>query len=169
LRVCLGTWVSIDGLKRPNEPRMKRARSWALGILAAIAILAGAARTGFASAERSLEPSFRVQTLVVYPGFGLVATTERPPALPDYTIASLMRLATPWPIERLPTEMHVVAKAQSPVIAKAEPSASAGTAPIARANKKTSLRSKTKAQVPQQKTSWLIPDWWRGLLWLRIR
>ena len=82
-----------------------------------------------------------------------------PPKLVDYTIASLMRLATPWPMERAPAETRVTT---------AEPPASVAPKPITKIKTKTPPRPKTKLK-PQQKTSWATAEWWRGFLWLRIR
>src|SRR5262245_61385275 len=139
---------------------MRRACIWASGFLAAVALLAGASK---ASEESSIEtlPALRDYTLITSPGFDLVRTSERPPELVDYTIASLMRLATPWPIERTP--------AGRPADATAKPSASVERATVDKAKAKPSPRPKTKTQKPQQKSSRVTAEWWRSLFWLRIR
>jgi hypothetical protein len=150
-------------LDMPKEPPMGRACIWISAILAAVALLAGASRAALASEESSVEtsPALRDHTLVISPGFDLVRISERPPELVDYTIASLMRLATPWPIEGMPAE--------TPAVATPEPSASVAPAPVDKAKTKTSPRPKTKAQKPQQKSSRVTAEWWRSLFWLRIR
>jgi hypothetical protein len=142
---------------------MGRACICASGFLAAVALLAGGSKAALASEESSIEtsPSLRDYTLITSPGFDLVRTSERPPELVDYTIASLMRLATPWPIERTP--------AGRPADAAAEPSASVEPAPAEKANAKPTPRPKTKTQKPQQKSSRVTAEWWRSLFWLRIR
>src|SRR6185437_11870594 len=76
------------------------------------------------------------------------------------TIASLMRLATPWPIKSMSLE--------TPTVATAEPSASVAPVPIDKTKTKTSRRPKM-TQKPQQKSSRVTADWWRGLFWVRIR
>jgi hypothetical protein len=139
---------------------MGRACIWTSEVLAAVALFAGASRAALATEESSVELSPTLQTLVISPGFDLVRTSERPPELVDYTITSLMRLATPWPIERMPPE--------TPAVATAEPSASLAPAPIHKTKTKTSRRPKA-TQKPQQKSSWVTAEWWRGLFRLRIR
>jgi hypothetical protein len=138
---------------------MGRACIWASEVLAAVALFAGASRA-LATEEISAELSPTLQTLVISPGFDLVRTSDRPPELVDYTIASLMRLATPWPIKSMSLE--------TPTVATAEPSASVAPAPIDKTKTKTSRRPKM-TQKPQQKSSWVTADWWRGLFWVRIR
>jgi hypothetical protein len=153
----------LAGFNTPKEPPMGRACIWASGFLAAVALLAGASKATLASEESSIEtlPALRDYTLITSPGFDLVRTSERPPELFDYTIASLMRLATPWPIERTP--------AGRPADATAEPSASVERATVEKAKAKPSPRPKTKTQKSQQKSSRVTAEWWRSLFWLRIR
>jgi hypothetical protein len=110
--------------------------------------------------ESAVELPSSLRTVVISPGFGLVRTSEMPPKLVDYTIASLMRLATPWPMERAPAETRAVTTAEAP--------ASEPPKPIIKIKTKTPPRPKTKLK-PQQKTSWATAEWWRGFLWLRIR
>jgi hypothetical protein len=110
--------------------------------------------------ESAVELPSSLRTVVISPGFGLVRTSEMPPKLVDYTIASLMRLATPWPMER--------ARAQTPAVTTAVAPASVAPKPITKIKTKTTPRPKTKLK-PQQKTSWATAEWWRGFLWLRIR
>ena len=150
----------MAGFNTPKEPPMRRACIWASGFLAAVALLAGASK---ASEESSIEtlPALRDYTLITSPGFDLVRTSERPPELVDYTIASLMRLSTPWPIESTP--------AGGPADATAETSASVGRATVEKAKAKPSARSKTKTQKSQQKSSRVTAEWWRSLFWLRIQ
>jgi hypothetical protein len=153
----------LAGFNTLKEPPMGRACICASGFLAAVAFLAGGSKAALASEESSIEtsPALRDYTLITSPGFDLVRTSERPPELVDYTIASLMRLATPWPIERTP--------AGRPADATAEPPASVEPAPVEKANAKPSPRPKTKTQKPQQKSSRVTAEWWRSLFWLRIR
>jgi hypothetical protein len=153
----------LTGFNTPKEPPMGHACIWASGFLAAVALLAGASKATLASEESSIEtlPALRDYTLITSPGFDLVRTSERPPELFDYTIASLMRLATPWPIERTP--------AGRPADATAEPSASVERATVEKAKAKPSPRPKTKTQKSQQKSSRVTAEWWRSLFWLRIR
>jgi hypothetical protein len=142
---------------------MGRACTWASAILPAVALLAGASRAALASEESSVEtsPALRDETLVIPRGFDLVPTSEKPPEPVDYTIASLMRLASPWPIGSTPADM--------PAVATAEPSASVAPAPVDKAKTKTRPRPKAKAQKLQQKSSRVTEEWWRSLFWLRIR
>ena len=153
----------MAGFNTPKESPMGRACIWASGFLAAVALLAGASKATLASEESSIEtlPALHDYTLITSPGFDLVRTSERPPELVDYTIASLMRLATPWPIERTP--------AGRPADATAEPSASVERATVEKAKAKPSPRPKTKTQKSQQKSSRVTAEWWRSLFWLRIR
>lgn len=153
----------MAGFNTPKEPPMGRACICASGFLAAVALLAGGSKAALASEESSIEtsPALRDYTLITSPGFDLVRTSERPPELVDYTIASLMRLATPWPIERTP--------AGRPADATAEPSASVERATVEKAKAKPSPRPKTKTQKSQQKSSRVTAEWWRSLFWLRIR
>jgi hypothetical protein len=137
---------------------MGRACIRASEVLAAVALFAGASRA-LATEEISAELSPTLQMLVISPGFDLVRSSDRPPELVDYTIASLMRLATPWPIEKMPAE----------ILAKAESSASVTPAPIDKAKTKTKPRPKVKAQKPQQNSSAVTAGWWRDLFWVRIR
>src|SRR4029078_3369721 len=137
---------------------MGRACIWASEVLAAVALFAGASRA-LATEEISAElPT--LQTLVISPGFDLVRTSDRPPELVDHTIASLMRLATPWPIKSMSLE--------TPTVATAEPSASVAPVPIDKTKTKTSRRPKM-TQKPQQKSSRVTADWCRVLFWVRIR
>jgi len=138
---------------------MGRDCNWASGILAAVILRAGPSKTALAWEESPVEAAAGLRTSVISPSFDLVPMSERPPELVDYTIGSLMRLATPWPIEKMPAETP----------AKAESSASVTPAPIDKAKTKTKPRSKVKAQKPQQKPSTVTADWWRGLFWIRIR
>ena len=141
---------------------MGRACIWASAILPAVVLLAGASRALVAE-ESSVEksPALRDETLVIPRGFDLVSTSEKPPEPVDYTIASLVRLATPAPIESMPAEI--------PAVATAEPSASVVPAPIDKAKTKTRPRPKAKAQKLQQKPSQVTEEWWRSLFSLRIR
>jgi outer membrane biosynthesis protein TonB len=132
---------------------------WASGILAAVILVAGPSKPALASQESPVEASATLRTLVLSPGFDLVPTSEMPPELVDYTIASLMTLATPWPIEKMPAETP----------AKAESSASVTPAPIDKPKTKTKPQPKVQAQKPQQKSSAATAAWWRRLFWVRIR
>ena len=125
----------------------------------AVALFAGTARAAWAMEESAVELPSSLRTVVISPGFGLVRTSEMPPKLVDYTIASLMRLATPWPMERAPAETRVTTVG---------PPASVAPKTITKIKTKTTPRPKTKLK-PQQKTSWVTAEWWRGFLWLRIR
>jgi hypothetical protein len=153
----------LAGFNTLKESPMGCACIRASGFLVAVALVAGASKAALASEESSIEtsPALRDHTLITSPGFDLVPTSERPPELVDYTIASLIRLATPWPIERTP--------AARPADSTAEPSASVESAPVEKANAKPTPRPKTKTQKPQQKSSRVTAEWWRSLFWLRIR
>ena len=151
----------MAGFSKPKEPPVGRACIWASAILATVALLGGASRAALASEESLLEPSPVVQTSLFSPGFDLVRTSERPPQLVDYTIASLMRLATPWPLERRPEK--------TPAVATPEPSVSVAPPPVDKRKTETKPRPKSKAQKPQQKSSRVATEWWRSLFWLRIR
>ena len=90
-----------------------------------------------------------VTALPITPGFGLVATDERPLKLADYTISNLIILATPWPIEEASPQ-----EAPKPIVATV-----------------TKRKPKPKPIVPRppEKLTWVKADWWRGLTWFPIR
>jgi len=138
---------------------MGRGCACAVGIWMAAALFAGTSRAALATEDGAVELPSTSRTIDISPGFGLVRTSEMPPKLVDYTIASLMRLATPWPMETAPSETRVTT---------VELPASMAPKTITKIKTKTTPRPKTKLK-PQQKTSWVTAEWWRGFLWLRIR
>jgi hypothetical protein len=133
------------------------------GILLAVALLAGASRAALAAEENSVEtsPALRDEALVMPRGFDLVPMSQKVPEPVDYTIASLMRLASPWPIENMPAEI--------PAVAIEAPSASIAPVPVDKAKTKTRSRPKAKAPTLQQKPSRVTEEWWRRLFWVRVR
>ena len=87
---------------------MGRAFSRTVGVLAAGVVLTGAVAAAWAASEARVTVVTKASPpplsggsprLLATPGFGLVSTSEKPPKFADYTILTLMRLATPWPIE----------------------------------------------------------------------
>jgi hypothetical protein len=139
---------------------MGRGCTWASVIWLAAALFTGTSRAALAVEQSAVELPSSLRTVVISPGFGLVRTSEMPPQLVDYTIASLMRLATPWPLERAPAETSAVTTAELPAFV--------APAPITQTKMKTTPRPKAKLK-PQQKTSSATVEFWRGLFWLRIR
>jgi hypothetical protein len=146
---------------------MGHASIWALGILAAM-IFAGAHGAAFALEEGSgatkpLPPSWHDEAPAIPPGFDLVAIDEKPPKFADYTIASLITLATLWPIET------TLAQAETPTFAQAKPPASVLPTTVSKPKGKSWPRPKQTALKPKEKSSRVTADWWRGLFWLPIR
>jgi hypothetical protein len=146
---------------------MEHASIWASGILAAM-IFAGPHGAAFALEEASgatkpLPPSWHDEASAIPPGFDLVAIKEKPPKFADYTIASLITLATLWPIET------TLAQAETPTFAQAKPSTSVLPTTVRKPTSKSWPRPKQTALKPKEKSSRVAADWWRGLFWLRIR
>lgn len=131
---------------------MGRAVTLSLGILGVALFLAtsGAAADDLGTVITKTSPS-PDSTLRLPTGFDLVSGNEQPPRLADYTIANLIVLATPSPEQ-------VVAKEEVP------PPVRRPSPPKRRATIKAS-----PAAQPRKEVGWLSADWWRGLMWMRIR
>jgi hypothetical protein len=150
-----------------RKPPMGHASICARGILAAM-IFAGPHETAFAFEEGSgatkpLPPSWHEEAPAIPRGFDLVAIDEKPPKFADYTIASLITLATLWPIET------ALAQAETPTFAQAKPPTSVLPTTVSKPKSKSWPRPKQTALKPKEKSSRVTADWWRGLFWLRIR
>jgi hypothetical protein len=149
-----------------RKPPMGHASIWALGILAAM-IFAGPHGAAFALEEGSgatkpLPPRWHDEAPAIPPGFDLVAIDEKQPKFADCTIASLITLATLWPIET------ALAQAETPTFAQAKPTTPVLPTTVGKPKSKSWPRPKQTA-LSKEKSSRVTADWWRGLFWLRIR